>query len=77
LGPVAWSPDGKWIAAAGLRREVKVWDAQTGVEVAQLRQRTAVWSLAFSPDTRRLAIGTSDGLIRLVPVSWDGADSGP
>jgi WD40 repeat protein len=77
MGPVAWSPDGRWIAAGGLRREVQVWDAQSGQQIAGMRQRTAVWSLAFSPDSRRLAIGTTDGQIRLIPVSWAGAEGMP
>ena len=62
---VTFSPDGKWLAAAVgdydqtiVRRggEVRVWDAVSGQQLYNLRGHTAaVWSVAFSPDGRRLA----------------------
>ncbi len=52
---VAFSPDGRRLAAAAWH-DVKVWDAATGAVVSILRgHRGVVWSLAFSPDGRRLA----------------------
>ena len=42
-------------------REVKVWDAQTGQELLTIKGLTdSVWSVAFSPDGKRLATGASD-----------------
>jgi Tol biopolymer transport system component len=56
---VAFSPDGKRLAAAS-NREVKVWDAATGQEVfSYLIKGTNVFGLAFSPDGKRLAVGIS------------------
>jgi WD40 repeat protein len=77
LGAVAWSPSGKWVVAGGLSREAIVWDPDTGNEVAVLRQSKSITSLAFAPDSSRLAIGTSGGHIRLVPTSWPDAPATP
>src|SRR5207249_2033861 len=79
LHGVAWSPDGRRLAAASSDRlywmnpgEVKVWDAQTGTELLTLRGHTRlVWNVAFSPDGQRLASSSRDGTARV----WD-SDSG-
>jgi WD40 repeat protein/predicted Ser/Thr protein kinase len=61
---VAFSPDGKWLAAAvgdylgryQVGGEVRIWDATNGQQVYNLRGHSAcVWSVAFSPDGKRLA----------------------
>ncbi len=76
---VAYSPDGKRIAAGGMNRRIHIWDAATGREVCTTRALTGnVMSLAFSPDGERLASGTGIGV--KVPgigevVVWD-ASSG-
>jgi len=57
---VAFSPDGRRIAARGQDGVVKVWDAATGREVQSfLTHLDNVSGLAFSPDGRR--IGTVGG----------------
>lgn len=65
---VAFSPDGSLIVAAGFDGVVRLWDAQTlepiAAELAQAKERDGkevqyqVWSVAFSPDSRRLATGS-------------------
>ncbi len=44
---VAFSPNGKTLAAASYDTTVKVWDVATGKERATLQGTEAVWSVAF------------------------------
>jgi WD40 repeat protein len=76
---VAFSPDGRRIVGAGRRLidvggpsgsgEIKVWDAETGRELLTLQGHTSdVWTVAFSPDGRRLASHSPfDFMVRV----WD------
>ncbi len=57
----AFSPNGKLFAAASFIGFAKLWETQTRREVATLSGfRGGVHSVAFSPDSARLAVG-SDG----------------
>jgi WD40 repeat protein/serine/threonine protein kinase len=63
---LAFSPDGKSLAAAGLDQVVKVWDLAAGTEVLTLRAHTArQLSVAFSPDGKSLASAGADGLVNV------------
>jgi COMPASS component SWD3 len=53
---VAFSPDGKLLAACSGEGIVKVWDLPNLRELAEFRAHTGdSYALAFSPDSRRLA----------------------
>jgi WD40 repeat protein len=57
---VAFSPDGKFIAAASELGFAGLWEAATLREVTRFRSfLQGVHSVAFSPDSRRLAVGSN------------------
>lgn len=68
VGPVrsvAYSPNGRRLAAAGDPGTIQVWDTQTGQVVASWLSLTTTRDLAFAPDGRRLAAVGDDGRLRL------------
>jgi WD40 repeat protein len=64
---VAFSPDGKTLAAGNWNQTVPLWNLATGRVVRRLKCAAVVDSVAFSPDGRRLVTGSGDGAVKL----WD------
>ena len=70
---VAFTPDGKRLAAAARRRGVVLWDAATGEELQRLEgPEDQVMALALSPDGRWLASGGLRGHVRLYDLERPG-----
>jgi WD40 repeat protein len=65
---VAWSPDGKRLAAGSGGKSAKVWDAETGKKLLTLRgDSDAVRAVAWSPDGIRLATADRNSTVTV----WD------
>jgi WD40 repeat protein len=58
---VAFSPDSKLLAAAGADRAIRVWEVDSGKQIALIEDH-ADWilDLAFSPDGKRIASASRD-----------------
>jgi WD40 repeat protein len=66
MGNVAFSPDGKTLAAGNGWHEVRWWRVADGVLLRAVEgHKDSVNSVAFSPDGERLASGSLDGTVHL------------
>ncbi len=71
---VTVSPDGKLVAAAGIRGSVAIVDRATrNLERTLVGPGLPVWSVAFFPDSRTLLTGGTDRMIR----RWDAIKGEP
>jgi WD40 repeat protein len=65
---LAYSPNGKLLAAAGFDGALRVWDADSGRLVRVMQGHSAsIWGVVFSPDGRSLFSGGDDAKT----VQWD------
>jgi WD40 repeat protein len=66
LNHVAFSPDGRLVAATTSAGELVFWDAATGERLASFRVTSGdVAAVRFSPDGRLVAVGGWDSVIGL------------
>lgn len=67
---VAFSPDGRRVAATSGDHTIKVWDAATGTVLSSWKKHNhEIWQLAFSPDGRWLACVSMDQTMKI----WEAA----
>jgi len=65
---LAWSPDGRLLAAGALAPAFWVWDLEERSQRTEFNeQTTAVHDLAFTPDSHDLVTAHDDGIVRV----WD------
>jgi WD40 repeat protein len=70
---VEFSPDGRWLLAAGEDDAARVWDTTSGSLVATLAGHTkTVFGAGFSPDGQHVVTASADGTARV----WDLASAG-
>ena len=67
---VAFSPDGKFLAAGDSKGEIRLWRVADGQQLLICQGHANwVWSVAFSPDGQILASGSEDSTVKLWSVN--------
>jgi WD40 repeat protein len=73
--PVAFSGDGKLIAARCKDGHVRIWDAATKKQVKSLVRHTIkVCAIAFAPDSKTIFAGCEDGTVQVYSLASERGD---
>jgi WD40 repeat protein len=64
---VVVSPNGRWVANMEDDQTVRLWDMETGKELARLPHDEAIYALAFAPDGQTVATWSRDGTASIWP----------
>jgi len=70
---IAWSPDGKYIAAGGWDTTVPVWDAGGELQAILTGHKDEVHWVDWSPDSSRLVTGSDDGTAKVWGITDPGS----
>jgi WD40 repeat protein len=65
---MAFSPNGTYLAVAGMYGPIHLWNMKTGTLVCQLLDEYSAHAIGFSPNGQVLACGCEDGHIRVVKI---------
>ncbi|MEM9807698.1 MAG: WD40 repeat domain-containing protein, partial [Cyanobacteria bacterium P01_D01_bin.56] len=67
IDAVAVTPDGKFLISGA--SVIKVWNLQTGAEVASLPETEGIKGIAVTPDCRYLVTGSNNGTLKIFDFS--------
>ena len=71
MSSAAFSGDGKRVVTASRDNTARIWDAESGKEIAVLKGHTgSVSSAAFSGDGKRVVTASDDNTARIWDVTW-------
>src|SRR4051794_107856 len=62
---VAFSPDSRIIASAGVDSVVRLWNVSNKKLIATLPHPIGVTAIAFTPDGKSIVSGAYDGMVRI------------
>ena len=71
IGYIAFSPDGRYLATAGQRRDCStiLWDVETGKQLWCVTHEKPIDAVAFSPDSTFMAIYYPDDTVSVLRVA--------